>query len=63
MSVETVVLIVFGTCAPFLFDSLMNTKLKITDFIQNKKLSSQYKSLLSPFINLTHPSWIKLLLS
>ncbi len=46
-----------------LFDSSMNTKLKRTAFVQNKKFFSQYKSLLSPFIHLTHPSEIKVLLS
>ncbi len=62
--VETVVLLnCFGTCDTFFFDSLMNTTLKRTAFIPNKKLFSQYKSLLSPFIHLTHPSWIKVLLS
>ncbi len=48
--------IVFGTCDAFLFDSLMSTKLKRTAFIQNQNIFSQYKSLLSPFIHLTHPS-------
>ncbi len=47
----------------FFFDSLMNTKWKRAAFVQNRIFSNNYKFLLWLFIHLTHPSWIKVLIS
>jgi len=64
ISVETGVLLhnVFLKRDHFVFDSLINTKLKRAVFVQNTNLFWQYKSLLWPFIYSAHPSWTKVLI-